>query len=787
MKRLALPFDKVSPEVRRHAGGKAATLVRLRQLGYPVPLGILILPAAFRGDELAPEAWDQFSGFLGCLQPSPTATWAVRSSALAEDSATASFAGEFDTLLGVGCDDLRQAISTVRRSRHSDRARAYSQAHGLAPAQEMAVIVQKMVPAELSGVLFTADPLSGSLSRMSGRFVPGLGDRLVSGEAAGEPFTLERPAGDYIGPESMRPYARRLFRLAVRLEDELGGPQDIEWAVAGRRLFLLQSRPITTMRSYDPITGRWNDTLLGDFLWSNVNLGEAMPDVMTPFTWSILQRGAIGRWLDFQGFSSVGNIGGRPYFNISVFASILHLMGRSDRQVLNEIEGTLHLRIPENMDIPVLPATPRSLLPVLARLVASRWRQARAVRALPALLEGIPGWCRCIRDRLQAATSPAELDSLWREEIEPYGLRVWWGFLHSTNHYVDYTMRLRRALAQLVGPDDADLLITGVAGESEVLASLGPVVGASRVVRGEMTREAYLAAYGHRGPHEFELSLPRPGEDSEWVDRQLRTFARAPVDVDALLAERRRCFEEARMRLAGSAPRKAAGLLRRIHQVGQRARLREAVRSEFGHITWIFRTWALRVGKVTGLGNDVFYLVLDEVLALLRGDATAAAYIPARRETHAHYAELPPYPTVIRGRFDPRNWAADPYRRTDLYNAVPPLPSELARPDAVVGAAGAAGQVEGLVRRLDTPEQGDQLQMGEILVTAQANIGWTLLFPRAGAIVTDVGAPLSHAAVVARELGIPAVVGCGDATMRLHTGDRVRVDGGRGEVTILDH
>jgi pyruvate,water dikinase len=107
------------------------------------------------------------------------------------------------------------------------------------------------------------------------------------------------------------------------------------------------------------------------------------------------------------------------------------------------------------------------------------------------------------------------------------------------------------------------------------------------------------------------------------------------------------------------------------------------------------------------------------------------------------------------------------------------------RSRVITGAPGSAGQVEGLVRYLKSAEDGANLQEGEILVTTQTDIAWTLLFPRAAAIVTDVGAPLSHAAIVARELGIPAVVGCGDATMRLKTGDRVRVNGGRGVVEIL--
>ncbi len=147
---------------------------------------------------------------------------------------------------------------------------------------------------------------------------------------------------------------------------------------------------------------------------------------------------------------------------------------------------------------------------------------------------------------------------------------------------------------------------------------------------------------------------------------------------------------------------------------------------------------------------------------------------------------LPPYPTIIVGRFDPFQWAADPRRRSDIYNANAPagvIATEAS--NTIKGFAGALGIVEGTVRRLERLEDSDQFQAGEILVTTLTNIGWTPLFPRAAGIITDLGAPLSHAAIVARELGIPAVVGCGDATMRLKTGDRVRLNGGQGLVEIL--
>jgi pyruvate,water dikinase len=215
------------------------------------------------------------------------------------------------------------------------------------------------------------------------------------------------------------------------------------------------------------------------------------------------------------------------------------------------------------------------------------------------------------------------------------------------------------------------------------------------------------------------------------------------------------------------------------------ARMREATRSEMTRMFGVLRALAVRAGALTGLGDGIFYLALEEMVDGLRGDASAAAFIPARRETHARYSALPPYPSLIRGRFDPLAWAADPQRRSDLFDAQ--AGPRVAAPDSatLTGYAGAAGVVEGTVRVLRSVEEGPALQAGEVLVATTTNIGWSPLFPRAAAVVTDVGAPLSHAAIVARELGIPAVVGCGQATMRLRTGDRVRVNGGQGTVTVL--
>ena len=209
------------------------------------------------------------------------------------------------------------------------------------------------------------------------------------------------------------------------------------------------------------------------------------------------------------------------------------------------------------------------------------------------------------------------------------------------------------------------------------------------------------------------------------------------------------------------------------------------VRSAYVRDRWAVRLFALRAGELTRLGEQVFFLTLNELLALLSGDGATETPIETRIETYRRYRALPSYPPVVRGPFDPFAWAADPNRPTDVFDAHAPRTVQ-SDSRLLVGSPGSAGVAEGVARVIDRPDAGDDLQPGEILVATQTDIAWTPLFPRAAAVVTDIGAPLSHAAIVARELGIPAVVGSGNATALVRTGDRLRVDGGRGTVEILN-
>jgi len=530
---------------------------------------------------------------------------------------------------------------------------------------------------------------------------------------------------------------------------------------------------------------QWNDSLAGDYLWSNGNLGEAFPDVMTPATWSLVE--VLMPRMTFPpslpGYRGYGRIGGRFYANVSMSISLEALAGISPRR-FTALFGPVLGKLPPVEEIP-RPRLPRwrvirlmvpAAIALLRRIPASRKRT-------PEFLAAAPGRCERLRAEVEQTTDAAVLASLWPEKVRPL-LEEACDMLAAATAHGTTLLSVPGKLARLVGEADSALLLSGQQAGGLSLASLGPVTGLARLARGEIDRDTFARQYGHRGAHEVELSVPRPAEDPAWIDDQLAAAGDAARDAGALLADREAARAAAWERLARQDPGKAAAARKLVARWAPVARDREAARSEVVRSAWVARTWVRRAGALTGHGDDLFFLELPEIYGLLRGDRAPLSTVPARRASYEAYRALPPYPALIRGRFDPVRWAADPGRRSDYYDErAQPAKAE----DTITGFPGAAGVVEGIARVLHGPEEAARLGDGEILVTTVTNIGWTPVFPCAAAVVTDVGAPLSHAAIVARELGIPAVVGCGNATMRLHTGDRVRVDGSRGTVDVLQH
>ncbi len=777
-------FKELTPEFQSYAGGKGGMLVRMFQEGYPVPEGFVILPSAFEGEKLDENAWKEILSLLNAIRKNNEgALFAVRSSALSEDSAQASFAGEFETVLNADTDkEIQEAIYEVFRSRKSERVKAYSSVQGIDEAHQIAVVVQLMVPSEISGVLFTADPISGSFASMIGNYVHGLGEQLVSGEANAYDFKLGRPKGRYDGPDEIKKYADKLYQYADRLEKELGSPQDIEWSVARGKLYILQSRPITTLSPGNLDTYEINESLIRDSLWVNTNVGEAIPDVVTPLTWSLVRALDIESGFVPGYYLWSGNICGRIYSNIGHRLSAISALYGSSKlgmKILGEVFG----QIPEGLTIPVYPFSRIDLFKTMLPGIKYYLKKNKEVgKNLQQFVNKTPDWCRKTKADIMATGSKEELLKLWKNELEPYNTEAWWGLIVSGSKAV-LALTLSKKLAKLVGIEDANTLLSNLRGNSE-LASLGPVTGISKVLKGDMSRGEYYRQNGHRGPHEFELSIPDPSEDENWLEIQIDKFKESDINADKLLKQQHSQYEAARKRFAEQYPSKVKWLEKQMEKASEGARIREAARSEFVRVFRIVRTFALKAGELTGIGDDVFFLYINEVEDLLSDRGANINYILKRKENYEKYKALPPFPSIIRGRFNPLEWMKDLNRRMDFYDSTMPL--DVASDSEILkGFAGATGRIEGTVRILSIPEEGEKLQPGEILVATTTNVGWTPLFPRAAAIITDVGAPLSHAAIVARELGIPAVVGCGNATLRLKTGDKVIVDGGQGIVHIL--
>jgi pyruvate,water dikinase len=785
-----LLFKDINSEKQIYAGGKGGTLAQLYQAGYPVPNGLVVMPTAFIDDELNPEVWKNIKIIIDKkLRTKKALKFAVRSSALAEDSTRASFAGEFKTILDVSdSTEIREAIQSVYNSRFEERVKSYSEVKGISTDHEIAVIIQEQIQAEISGVLFTADPITGNRMSMVGNFIYGQGEKLVSGEIDAEEFTFDRPKGQYKGSSALKKYSKKLFKLAKRVEKEFQCPQDIEWCVADGKLYLLQSRPITTLIGYDPVKG-WNASLTGDYIWSSVNIAEATPEIMTPITWS------LNEILFFETNTTItdadclltGNICGKPYLNLSWIASQFKTIGMDFKKSINKYEDTIGL-LPPLPRFPMFPIRLRSTIKNVPANIRVELFGKKFIKKRHEYIADSPKICQNFIEKISNVPTSTELLALWNEELRPYYIHNCWTLRFVMKSVTAPTVKLRKKLIKLVGEANAITLISNFSGIEDQLASLGPLLGLSRILDEDLSKEDYMKFYGHRSPLETELYYPRPYEDPNWLDKKLEDYKFTNIDVKDLLNKRQAEYTLAWEKLKKKySNKKVKKIQKEIDRVTQATIDREAVRSEYVRFCGVIREFLLKFAEITNLGDDVFFFTIDELLEVLQGDYSSRTYIPSRKKIYKTYKELPAYPAVIIGRFDPITWAKDPKRRNDIFDSQgTPIPDkEEQETDIIRGSAGSMGRIEGVVRVLNSPEEGHKLKPGEILVATSTNIGWSLIFPKTAAVITDVGAVLSHAAIIARELGIPAVVGAGDATMRLKTGDRVAVDGGNGIVRIL--
>ena len=701
-------------------GGKAASLGELLTAGVRVPDGVVLTAEA--GTLATADRSSLIASALGHLGAGP---FAVRSSAVGEDGAEHSYAGIFESVLDVAGADVPAAVERCLASAEGGRAAGYLPLG----AHRMAVIVQRMVAPVAAGVALSADPINGDRRACVVTAVRGVGDRLVSGEAMGDEWRVrDQDATPRRQPERAldRHQVLAVAALARRVAESRGAPQDIEWALdAEGTLWALQARPMTAL----PPDADWTSPAPGAYT-RMLRLGEWIAEPVTPLFESWLLTAMEDRmhaWFREQ----IGQIAPRPYHvvvNGWYFYSINFV---SPRAMLRSLPGMLvHLV-----------RHPRHLAGVIP----------------PTVRHSIDG-----------------TERMWRDDLQPR--------YRSAVEHADHRVETA-PVAELPALIDELAALAG-----EYFGSIAALSGAGYKL--EMNLAQFHRRHLARRPGDSHLPLlagfepaARPERHAlaslDWWHAPHETGAPTPPERHARVVDARKAAEAAATTALAASPRRLKAFRRLLADAQRIVPIREQQASELT-IAWpVMRRAVLRLGEalagkeVIATPDDVFFLTRSEVVAALGGKGIGAVDVPARRTQHDEHARLVPPPRVGRtNRVLERLWDSFP-------TLIGARPSESA---IVSGVPASHGRVTGTVRIIRGPEAFADLLPGEILVAPLTAPAWTPLFTRAAAVVTDVGSAAAHASIIAREYGIPAVVGCGDATTRLRDGMRVTVDGSTGNV-----
>lgn len=771
---------------------------------------------------------------------------AVRSSSTREDGDTESAAGLHETVLGVTTHrELVEAVRACWVSLLTPQAIAYLRS--LPPEREIhtgvGVVIQAMVPADVAGAMFTVNPLSGDPGEMVINASYGLGSLVMDGRVSPDTFRIDKAtgwvrdrvlgdkhvaarwSGKEVICEEVDSEAREvaslsedeleaLIELGRRVEEHFDDARDVEWAIAGGTLYLLQARPVTALAvpvrrksgRRKPVKDR------SHIVWSNVNVGEALPGVATPLTWSVLSEfsergfrrafGALGCKVP-KDAELVQSFRGRIYLNLTEFMEIASQVPGLRPKTLLALGGggeasVLEAQIEKPGSSGFLLRLPLTVARYLRENVGLTERVARFEKSFHEE-----------RGRLASldfrVLSHSGLDRvLYRVEklLDDSGLIM-------LNVYGNLlaTVLLLRAVLALLAKEDAERferdLLTGLADvESAIpglslwhIAEMARVEPEAREIlttrdpselrladlpEGPTRRamERFLQAHGFRGAREAEIAEPRWSEDPTLPFATLRAHltreggAASPVTVERKQRELR---ERASAELERRVPGPARAAVRHLLSLVQRfMRLRERLRGNVVQVLGLYRAVALDASRriavsEPGVPSDAaFYLSVDELHAYLRGDVRVVAPLVERRKLQLERDRRLPDPP-------------------DTFVGFPPPTEEEEVPpgDALRGLAACSGVVRGKARVLKSPSEAAELEPGEILVAPYADVGWSPLFLVAAAVVTDLGGPLSHAAVVAREYGVPTVVNVKHGSRSISTGDEIEVDGGAGTVRIL--
>jgi rifampicin phosphotransferase len=821
-----VPWTAVSP---REVGGKGWNLLRLRALGFTVPR-FAILPASVVSSFLQSS---QSSGFEADLHQALAAVLgssllAVRSSAADEDSAAGSFAGLLDSELNVRRDDVPAAIRRVGASAFSERALLYRRRKRLRlDGISTAVILQEMIPAVVSGVLFTRDPGDGApvCVVVAGA---GLGDGVVTDAVDtdtyriswdSDRFETEAPAPHVLTPGQIR----ELRDVGVRAEGAFGAPQDLEWAFDGEgRLSVLQARPIVPPAQVALPAGRR--------FWDNSNIIESYPGATLPLTFSFVRtayekafrRAALG-------FLPVP---GAPRPRSEVFQNLLGLLeGRVYYNLVNWYEMFSYLPAPEHHRrawdrmMGVAHPAPVALGPGarvsrLVSLLAALGVLLRANAHARQFFERFDRLYGRFRDAADAAAGPEAIVAAYRSLEQEAA-----GFWHLTVYNDFVAIRCHEWLTALchrwgldTHPGLQNALLSGEPGIESVapvrsLAQLAETVRQeaayrelfqSQDARGTWTAiqaderyrglrdafAAHLAAYGDRGLEELKLETPTLREEPHRLVDLVRSFvAREGPEtaVEEGEGRARRQAEETVRRHPLSVPQRILlswVLSRARRAIRTRENMRFARSRLFGIVRRLFRRLGENLAEIGLLETaaDIAYLTVDEALGVVEGTAVTrdlAALVRLRKTEYLRYAARDPGERVETVGIPCTAAVEEPARGTG--ERIPPAGS---RGQVLRGTGCSAGRAQGMAKVILDPREA-RAGRDHILIARSTDPGWVFLMVSTAGIVVEKGSLLSHTAIIARELGIATVVGVKDATRLIPDGASVTIDGTTGEVRWL--
>ena len=885
----------------RHLGGKAANLARLESQNLPVPPWYAVTTTAFRraleaaglpqriavhlavvsGEDDLRSASAEIRGWISTVPLPPgleeeiaaahaarigrDAFVAVRSSAAGEDAAGESFAGLHDSFLYVrGRERLLEAIRRVWASAYNERALAYRRAKGIPwDSIAVAVVVQEMIDARSSGVLFTANPNDGNVHQIVISSLWGAGEGLVSAGLDADTFLVEKDTftvaetiadktermvldtaagGGLVRepvPEELRERsslsreeALALARLGIAIERHYRRPQDIEFAVdAAGRPFILQARPVTTVHEAGPAASN-------RLLWDNSNIIESYSGVTSPMTFSFIRRAysiVYHCFAEVMGIDAktvkanrevfenmLGLFHGQVYYNLLNWYRLVRLFPgfNYNRKFMESMMGVREEAGPEEAGPEEEPGSEGSAADLFA-LVRLVGRSAGNFLRIRRIVGNFQAYFREHYERWSVldfrALAPHEQAALYREMEEKllwewkapiindffvmvfYGtlkrLCVSWcgggsgslqndllageGGIESTE---PTRMLLRMAAQARQDPELARLLLEC---SPEDLAREIPADPRFAELAGEIRQ--YLHLYGFRGVNELKLEEPSLKERPAFLYQVLRNYLAADpavLDIAAMDERERRIRREAEARAFASLSAPRRWIFRRVLE---NARLgvknRENLRFARTRIYGILRELLQAVGgnfaaeDLLDREEDIFYLTLDEVWDFTKGRAVTThlkSLVTLRREEFDRYRrEAPPA-----DRFETFGL---PYHR-NLFQGRP----RTAAPDTdglLRGTGCCPGVVTGPVKVLRTPSEGARLD-GEILVADRTDPGWVPLYPSVSGLLIERGSILSHSAIVAREMGIPTIVGIAGLVDTLRTGQVVTMDGGAGTVRV---